>query len=138
MHVLCRYYVVIKLNFLSLVMIFDLSLVNILNYTHYLYHLPVCNTPIYFSLVCSIMQKSSTFIPLPSTHYFVIYFVPQVHHAHTTPPREHDPHKTLQHIKRPTPTLYFLSHRDYTTYIVSQVVIGYPFITIFYMTPDHS
>ena len=127
-----------ELNFLSLVRIFDLSLVPIINYAHYLYHLPVCNTHVYFSLVCSMSRKSSTFIHLPSTHYVVICFAPQVHHAHTTPPREHDPHTTLQHIKFPTPTPYFLSHRNYTTNIVSQAVIGYPFITIFYMTPHHS
>ena len=116
-YVLSRYYVFIKLNLLSLVTIFDLRLDNILNYAHYLCHLPVCNTHDYCSLVCVMSHKSSTFIHLPSTHYSVILFAPQVHHTHTTPPREHDPHTPLQHTKFPTPTSYFLSHRDYIPHI---------------------
>ena len=97
-----------------------------------------CNTHAYCSLVFVMSHKSSPFIHLPNTHYFVILLAPQVHHTHTTPPRGHGTHTTLQRTNFPTPTSYFLSHRDYTTYIVSQAVIGYPFITIFYMTPDHS
>ena len=56
-YVICLYDVLINLKFSSLVTSFDLSLLNILNYVHYLYHLPVCNTNVYFSLVCLISQS---------------------------------------------------------------------------------
>ena len=84
------------------------------------------------------IAKSSTFIHLLSIHYFIMCYTPQVHHAHTTPPYEHDPHTTLQHIKYPTThTILTLSSRLFT-HLVSQAVIGHPLFTILHMTLDHS
>ena len=116
-YVICLYYFLIKLKFSSLVTSFDLSLLNILNYVHYLYHLPVCNTNVYFSLVYSTSQGLlHLFLSLVSiTLSYVMLHKCITHLRHHRMNTIHP--NTLHHIKYPTThTILALPSGLYHTY----------------------